>query len=110
MIPTVVGIFYVRANIRIFDAVETMSRDTYVEIDGSMPEVCRSMVTVMNRLMFRQLSELKHRQLMGIVTRKTEMNRMRRPADGCRRVQLFLHIWRKRRRLCGLSTYLAVRL
>lgn len=64
-----------------FDAVETMSRDTYVEIDGSMPEVCRSMVTVMNRLMFRQLSELKHRQLMGIVTRKTEMemDRMRRP-------------------------------
>ena len=64
-----------------FDAVETMSRDTDVEIDGSMLEECRSMVTVMNRLMFRQLSELKHRQLMGIVTRKTEMemDRIRRP-------------------------------
>ena len=28
------------------------------------------MLTVMNRLMYRQMSELKHRQMMDIVTRK----------------------------------------
>ena len=49
-------------------------------IDPSVIDECRSMLTVMNRLMCRQLSELKHRQLMGIVSSRAEMeiSRMRR--------------------------------
>ena len=49
--------------------------------DASVIDECRSMLTVMNRLMCRQLSELKHRQLMGIVSSRAEMeiSRMRRP-------------------------------
>ena len=64
-----------------FDAIEAMARDFNVEIDGSVIDECRSMLTVMNRLMCRQLAELKHRQLMGIVSRKAvrEMDRMRLP-------------------------------
>ena len=63
-----------------FDAIEAMSRDFNVEIDPSVIDECRSMLTVMNRLMCRQLSELKHRQLMGIVSSRAEMEigRMRR--------------------------------
>lgn len=64
-----------------FDAIEAMARDFNVEIDGAAIDECRSMLTVMNRLMCRQMSELKHRQLMGIVSRKAamEVDRMRRP-------------------------------
>ena len=63
-----------------FDAIEAMSKDFNVEIDPSVIDECRSMLTVMNRLMCRQLSELKHRQLMGIVSSRAEMEigRMRR--------------------------------
>lgn len=64
-----------------FDAIEAMSRDFGVEIDRSVIDECRSMLTVMNRLMCRQLSDLKHLQLMGIVSRRAEMElgRIRRP-------------------------------
>ena len=63
-----------------FDAIEAMSKDFNVEIDPSVIDECRSMLTVMNRLMCRQLSELKHRQLMGIVSSRVELeiSRMRR--------------------------------
>ena len=53
-----------------FHLFRTMAADTGVQYDSDALDECISMLTVMNRLMYRQMSELKHRQMMDIVTRK----------------------------------------
>ena len=53
-----------------FHLFRTMATDTGVQYDSDALDECISMLTVMNRLMYRQMSELKHRQMMDIVTRK----------------------------------------
>ena len=53
-----------------FHLFRTMATDTGVQYDSDALDECLSMLTVMNRLMYRQMSELKHRQMMDIVTRK----------------------------------------
>lgn len=50
-----------------------------MELDPQALEECRRMLITMNRLMYRQLSDLKHRQMLQIASRlaKREMNAIR---------------------------------
>lgn len=49
-----------------FDILKTAAADNGIDIDGSALEECRQMLSVMNRLMCHQLSDLKHRQMMRL--------------------------------------------
>ena len=56
------------ASVSLFNRAAT---DGGIPVDTGALDECRSMLTVMNRLMYRQLSELKHLQMMGIAMRKS---------------------------------------
>lgn len=49
-----------------FDILKTAAADNGIDIDGSALEECSQMLSVMNRLMCHQLSDLKHRQMMRL--------------------------------------------
>ncbi len=68
---------------------KTATDETGVPVDPQTLEECRRMLITMNRLMYRQLSDLKHRQMLQIASRvaEQEMNairpaRFRKAANG----------------------------
>ena len=50
------------------EIIQKAAEDFGVEIDGPALEECRQMLITFNRLMYRQLSDLKHRQMMQIAS------------------------------------------
>lgn len=62
-----------------FDVFRTAADETGVPVDPQALEECRQMLITMNRLMYRQLSDLKHRQMLQIASRvaEREMNAIR---------------------------------
>ena len=48
------------------DVIRTAAADNGIEIDSEAMEECGQMLSIINRLMCRQLAELKHRQLMDV--------------------------------------------
>ncbi len=62
-----------------FDVFRTAADETGVPVDPQALEECRQMLITMNRLMYRQLSDLKHRQMLQIASQvaEREMNAIR---------------------------------